>query len=80
MRARVARDAGDVAAELRRYVFCVVTDHVYAMCPNVARAFAFLAFFASHHVAMNRIDRGVVIASATPRARATDGPTARRDG
>ena len=32
----------DVAAGLRRYVFCVVTDHVYAMCPNVAR-FAFLA-------------------------------------
>jgi len=44
MRARVARDAGDVAAELRRYVFCVVTDHVYAMCPNVTRALRFLRF------------------------------------
>jgi len=44
MRARVARDAVDVAAERRRYVFCVVTDHVYAMCPNVTRALRFLRF------------------------------------
>ena len=37
-------NALDFASELRRYVFCVVTDHVYAMCPNVARALRFLRF------------------------------------